>query len=115
VPQVAAANTLRLFELAGAERTRFGAERIDVPPGAAVAGARQLWVVAALVLLAAAGGALRRAPPWLVGLVAVLFLTTVLVQSETPRFRAPLDPFLLILAASALCRGAEQLRQRALA
>jgi hypothetical protein len=115
VPQVAAANTLRLFELAGAERTRFGAERIDVPPGAAVAGARQLWVVAALVLLAAVGGALRRAPPWLVGLVAVLFLTTVLVQSETPRFRAPLDPFLLILAASALCRGAEQLRQRALA
>jgi 4-amino-4-deoxy-L-arabinose transferase-like glycosyltransferase len=114
VPQVAAHNTVRLLELGGAERTRFGAETIGVPPGAAVVGAVQVWAVAALALLAAAGGALRRAPPWLALLVAALFVATVLVQSETPRFRAPLDPFLLVLAASALCRGAEQLSQRAL-
>jgi hypothetical protein len=113
--RVAAANTLRLLELGGADRIRFSAETIDVSPGAAVAGAWELWAVLALGLVAVATGALRRAPPWLLGLVAVLFLVTVLVQSETPRFRAPLDPFLVILAASALSRGAKQLRQRALA
>jgi hypothetical protein len=102
VAQVAAGNTLRLFELGGTDRIRFSAETIDVPPRAAVAGAWELWAVLALCLLAAATGALGRAPPWLLALVAVLFLATVLVQSETPRFRAP--------------RGcAEQLRQRALA
>lgn len=32
------------------------------------------------------------------------YLSVVLVNGETPRFRAPLDPFLLLLAALALAR-----------
>jgi hypothetical protein len=102
IVQVAWENSLRLLELGGAQRTRFTAATIDVPPGAAVVGAWQLWLVLAVAALGAAAGALRRVPPGLLALVAFLWLTTVLVQSETPRFRAELDPFLLMLAAIGL-------------
>jgi hypothetical protein len=44
----------------------------------------------------------RRAPRWLVALPPIFWLFTVLVQSETPRFRAPLDPFVVIAAALGL-------------
>ncbi|MEA2312227.1 MAG: hypothetical protein QOE28_2195, partial [Solirubrobacteraceae bacterium] len=105
VAEVAWGNSLRLLELGGAKRIRFAASTIDVPPGAAIAGAFELWLALAL----AAAAALRRVPPGLLALVAFLWLTTVVVQSETPRFRAPLDPFLLMLAAL----GASALRRRA--
>jgi 4-amino-4-deoxy-L-arabinose transferase-like glycosyltransferase len=111
VAQVAWGNSLRLLELGGEQRTRFAARTIDVPPGAAVVGAWQLWLVLAVTALGAATGALRRVPPGLVSLIAFLWLTTVLVQGETPRFRAPLDPFLLMLAALGLAVvGARALR-----
>jgi hypothetical protein len=102
VAQVAWGNALRLLELGGAARTRFGARTIDVPPGAAIWGARELWVVCALALAGLAGGLWRRAPAWLLALPVLLWVFTVLIQSETPRFRAPLDPFLLIVAALGL-------------
>jgi hypothetical protein len=98
VLQVAWDNSLRLLELGGDRRIRFTAHSIDVPPGAAIAGAWELWLV---IGLAAAGG-LRRAPPPLLALVAFLWLTTALVVSDTPRFRAAIDPFLLMLAALGL-------------
>jgi hypothetical protein len=100
VAQVAWGNALRLLELGGTRRIRYGAASIDVPPGAAIWGARELWV---LCLLGLAGmAAWRRAPRWLVALPPIFWLFTVLVQSETPRFRAPLDPFVVIAAALGL-------------
>jgi hypothetical protein len=102
VLQVGWENSLRLLELGGEGRTRFGARTIDVSPGAAVVGAWELWAVLAAAALGAAAGALRRVPGGLLALVAFLWLTTVLVVSETPRFRAALDPFLLMLAALGL-------------
>jgi hypothetical protein len=33
-----------------------------------------------------------------------LLISTLLVNAETPRFRAPLDPFLILLAAAAAAR-----------
>jgi 4-amino-4-deoxy-L-arabinose transferase-like glycosyltransferase len=100
VAQVAWHNSLRLLELGGAARTRFTASTIDVPGGAAVAGAWELWLYLALAAAAVALGMLRRVPGWLVALPIVLWVTTVLVQSETPRFRAPIDPFVVLLAAA---------------
>jgi 4-amino-4-deoxy-L-arabinose transferase-like glycosyltransferase len=99
VLQVAWGNSVRLLELAGAGRTRFTATTIDVSPGLAVLGAHELWLVLALIAAGLLAGAHRRIPAPLVALIAFLWLTTVLVQSETPRFRAALDPFLLMLAA----------------
>ncbi len=101
---VAWENSLRLLELGGAQRTRFTASTIDVPPGAAVVGAWELWVVVALAVV----GVIRGVPRGILALLAFLWLTTVLVQSETPRFRAEIDPFLLMLAALAIAGVARQ-------
>jgi hypothetical protein len=100
VLRVAWGNTVRLLELGGAQRTRFGAITIDAPPRAALWGARELWVVCALALVGL--GLWRRAPAWLIALPVLLWVFTVLIQSETPRFRAPIDPFLAIAAALGL-------------
>jgi 4-amino-4-deoxy-L-arabinose transferase-like glycosyltransferase len=100
VAQVAWGNSVRLLELGGAHRTRFAAGTIDVPPGAAVAGRWLLWLMLLAAAAGIAAGTLRRVPAWLLALPVLLWVTTVLVQSETPRLRAPLDPFILLLAAA---------------
>jgi hypothetical protein len=110
VPQVAWENSVRLLELGGEARTRFAARTIDVPGDAAVAGAWELW----LVLAVAAVGVVLRRPRPLLALLAFLWVSTVLVQSETPRFRAEIDPLLLMLAGLGLSvlTSADALRRR---
>jgi hypothetical protein len=108
VAQVAWGNSLRLLELGGAHRTRFAAKTIDVPPGAAVAGRWFLWLALLGAAAGIAAGALRRVPAWLLALPVLLWVTTVLVQSETPRLRAPLDPFILLLAAAGVTMVAQR-------
>lgn len=99
VASVAWHNTLRLFDLDGFARTRFTAGTIDLPGGPAVAGAIMFYAVALLALAGALSARARQAPRalWLLG--ALQFASTVLVISETPRFRTPLEPFILLLAA----------------
>lgn len=109
VPRVLWHNTVRLLELARPGRTRFTAATIDVSPSAAVWGARMLWAVLLLALAGLAVGTLRRVPWFLIGLFVLLWVSTALIQSETPRFRAALDPFLVMLAAA----GAIALGRRA--
>lgn len=92
-------NTVRLFDLDGFARTRFTAGTIDLPGGAAVAGAIMFWVVALLALAGALSARARQAPRTLWLLPVLQFASTVLVISETPRFRTPLEPFILLLAA----------------
>jgi hypothetical protein len=92
-------NTLRLLELDGFARTRFTAATIDLPGDPAVAGAIMFYVIALLALAGAVLRAARRAPAWLWLVPALQFVSTVLVISETPRFRTPIEPFLLLLAA----------------
>jgi 4-amino-4-deoxy-L-arabinose transferase-like glycosyltransferase len=97
---VAAVNSLRLADLAGAVRRRASAAEFGITRTAADAGAICFWCVAALALLGALTKAVRRAPVtlWLVPLA--LLASVVLVNAGTPRFRAPLDPFVILLAAA---------------
>lgn len=97
-------NTIRLFDLDGSARTRFGAATVDLPGTPAVVGAYMFYVVALLALGGALLPAVRRAPWALWLLLALQFLTTVFANTETPRFRTPLEPFFLILAACCLER-----------
>ena len=92
-------NTLRLVELDGTARIRWGAATIGLPPGAAVDGAIMFYGVALLALAGVFLPATRRAPRALWIVPALQFLTTVLANAETPRFRTPLEPFVLLLAA----------------
>jgi hypothetical protein len=39
-----------------------------------------------------------------------MFLSVVFLVVETPRYRTPIDPFLVLLAAAALAAGWERMR-----
>jgi len=102
-------NILRLLELEGSRAWRTSAASIDLNEGTARIGVLSFWVVglAALLGLALGGGA--RAPGWLWWVPVLLALSVIPVNAETPRFRLPIDPFLLLLAAYGLSELARRL------
>jgi 4-amino-4-deoxy-L-arabinose transferase-like glycosyltransferase len=99
---VAYHNTLRLLELEGTYPWRASYSNIGVSRGLARAGVLWFWLMAVLALVGAVGARARAAPRWLWLTPVLLYLSVVFVNAETPRFRAPLDPFVLLLAALAL-------------
>jgi hypothetical protein len=70
--------------------------------------------VVVMLLLAAAGACLRRARavPLFVWLVPLLLFIPVVFFLATPRYRLPLDPFLLMLAALALVQAGSYAKRR---
>jgi NADH:ubiquinone oxidoreductase subunit K len=60
------------------------------------------WVFAILALLGAATARARRAPAYVWAVPALMFLSVVFLVVETPRYRTPIDPFVVLLAALAL-------------
>jgi 4-amino-4-deoxy-L-arabinose transferase-like glycosyltransferase len=110
VAVVAWGTTRRTLDLAGRDWSRHTAGTISIGRVWADRGVLCFW---ALALLALAGAATRRAraAPWFVwAFPALMFLSVVFLVVETPRYRTPLDPFIVVLAALALAAGAERLR-----
>jgi hypothetical protein len=70
--------------------------------GTAHTGVVAFWILALLALAGLITRSVREAPRWLWGIPILLALSTVLVNMETPRFREPVDPFLILLAACAV-------------
>jgi len=103
---VAFHNTLRLLELEGSRAWQISSASVGIDLSLAHVGVFSFWLLLAVVLAGLATRpvrrALSRAPRWLWGVPLVMWLTVVLVNAETPRFREPLDPFLILLAAVAL-------------
>jgi hypothetical protein len=99
-------NSLRLLELEGSYAWRASAYAMGLDRGVAEIGVYSFWLLAALALAGAATGATRRAPGALWAVPALLWLVTVLVNAETPRFREPIDPLLIILAGCGLVSAA---------
>jgi hypothetical protein len=89
-------NARRWLDLAGLRRARFEAQTADIGPGWADAAVPFAWLLAAVAVSGAAVVG-RRPAFWLAP--GALLVVTLLVNAETPRFRAPLDPFLILLAA----------------
>jgi 4-amino-4-deoxy-L-arabinose transferase-like glycosyltransferase len=110
---VAFHNTLRLLELEGTQAWQISSSSIGINLSLARIGVLSFWLLLAVVLAGLATRpvrrALSRAPRWLWGVPFVMWLTVVLVNAETPRFREPLDPFLILLAAVALATAAKRL------
>jgi hypothetical protein len=106
VVELAGLNLLRMFKLAGDESFTFywNLER-DMTAGRRVVDSVGLALVVLLVLLALAGrrsrSALREAPWWL-WLVPAFLLASSLLLLGNPRYRAPIDPFLVLVAAAAV-------------
>jgi hypothetical protein len=100
-------NTLRMLDLDGRQRWRATAATITVEHDWADAGVACFWAFAALAVAGALTRRARRAPPWLWAVPALLFLSVVFLAVETPRYRTPLDPFVILLAAVALSTASD--------
>jgi 4-amino-4-deoxy-L-arabinose transferase-like glycosyltransferase len=103
---VAFHNTLRLFELEGSYAWHASAKAQSLPIELARAGVFSFWALCLLALAGAFTKLARSAPTWVWFVPLLLALSVVLVNVETPRFRAPVDPFLILLATAGLATAA---------
>ena len=101
-------NTRRMLDLAGLRRSRATAATITIDHYWADRGILCFWVVAALALAGAFTAMARRAPWYVWAMPVLMFLSVVFLVVETPRYRTPIDPFLVLLAAAALVTGARR-------
>jgi 4-amino-4-deoxy-L-arabinose transferase-like glycosyltransferase len=106
-------NTLRLLELAGSSAWQASAKAMGLGDGIAHTGIVSFWIVCVLAIAGALTRAARAAPRWLWLTPALLALSVVLVNVETPRFREPVDPFLIVLAACAVAAALGKLGRAA--
>jgi hypothetical protein len=104
-------NSLRLLELEGQFAYRASAKAQSLPRGIADAGVICFWILCVLALFGAFTHRVRAAPPWVWAIPLLLWLTVALVNAETPRFREPIDPFLILAAACALAAAPAALRR----
>jgi hypothetical protein len=108
-------NTRRTLDLAGRDWARHTAGTISVEPGWADAGVICFWIFALLALAGALTGRARLTPAFVWAFPALMFVSVVFLVVETPRYRSPIDPFIVLLAALALSAGvarAKRLRPR---
>jgi uncharacterized membrane protein YhhN len=91
-----------MFELEGSTAWHDSAAALDLPAGDAEVGVIAFWVLCLLALGGLFTQTVRAAPRWPWAVPVLLALSVVFVNVETPRFREPIDPFLLVLAAGAV-------------
>jgi 4-amino-4-deoxy-L-arabinose transferase-like glycosyltransferase len=103
-------NTRRMLELAGRRRSRATAATITVDHKWADRGILCFWIVGGVALAGLATRRVRRAPGFVWAVPILMFLSVVFLVVETPRYRTPIDPFLVLLAAAALVTGFERVR-----
>ncbi len=112
--QAAFYNTLRMLELEGSSAWGTSAAVQGISTTNAHTGVISFYVVAILALLGALTTPVRRAPKWIWGVPILMWLSVVTVNMETPRFREPIEPFLILLAAGALAAAAARVGPRLL-
>jgi 4-amino-4-deoxy-L-arabinose transferase-like glycosyltransferase len=95
-------NTRRMLDLAGLRRSRATAATLTIDHKWADRGIVCFWIVAALALAGALAGVARRTPAWVWAVPVLMFLSVVFLVVETPRYRTPIDPFVILLAAATL-------------
>jgi 4-amino-4-deoxy-L-arabinose transferase-like glycosyltransferase len=103
-------NALQLLELNGSSAWEASAASIGLKRGTAEIAIVGFWACLVLAVLGALTPSARRAPKWLWLVPILLALGTVWVRAETPRFRLPIDPFLILLASLAITSALERVR-----
>ena len=96
--------TRRMLDLAGLDwrDPHRGDDHASTTTGP-TAGVMCFWIFALLALAGAFTATARGGRRWCVWAVPVLmFLSVVFLVVETPRYRTPIDPFIVLLAALAL-------------
>ncbi len=102
--------TLRLLNLTGAGLERVLARPEAYPPSLAVASVYAFWLLAALGLGGIVTAGARRAPLALWACPVMIVLPSVFILGTT-RYRAPADPFVILLAAVGLSAAWQRLRE----
>jgi 4-amino-4-deoxy-L-arabinose transferase-like glycosyltransferase len=112
--KVAVFNTQRLLDFSGLSRARQMATTSGITSTwVTYAGVFSFWAVLAVAAAGVAMRRLHRAVPGFVWLAAgLLSLSIVLVSTETPRFRVPLDPLVILVAGAGLAAASERVRGR---
>lgn len=100
--QAAADNTLRMFELEGSYAWHASARALSIRPGFAQVGVISFWVMCVLAIAGLFTRRARRVPLWVWAIPLLWWITVVPINVETPRFREPIDPFLILLAGCAV-------------
>jgi 4-amino-4-deoxy-L-arabinose transferase-like glycosyltransferase len=112
VAEVGARNTLRLFDLAGFDHAEEVWSFAGVKPLTADLGVVGFYLMIPFVLIGAFTAAARRAPLFIWLTPLVLFLSVIFIADSGARYRAPIDPFLILLAALGLAALLDRLRAR---
>jgi hypothetical protein len=105
-------NSLRLLELEGTYAWHASAHAMGLDLKTARVGVISFWILTLLAIAGAVTRAARRAPRWLWVTPVLLWLSVAVINAETPRFREPVDPFLILLAACALSAAVRALSAR---
>jgi hypothetical protein len=101
---------MRLFGFNSLRLSTFTATLAGISSArVADAGVYSFWAMGALALVAGLNGRMRKLVPGFIWLAAaLLFLSIVLVNSEAPRLRLPIDPFVLLLAGAGMAAAVSQ-------
>jgi hypothetical protein len=105
---VAFHNTLRMFELEGSFAWHASYDAIGLPARAAGIGVVSFWVLLVMAIAGLFTAVGRGAPRGLGGFPGLYRVSIAFINVETPRFREPIDPFFVLLAACALATAAHR-------
>jgi dolichyl-phosphate-mannose-protein mannosyltransferase len=112
-PLAAGADNLRrMFELEGSAAWQASARAVDLPVADARIGVIAFYVLCLLAITGLVTRAARAAPRWPWAVPVLFALSVIFVNVETPRFREPIDPFLLVLAGCAVEAAIRRARLR---
>jgi 4-amino-4-deoxy-L-arabinose transferase-like glycosyltransferase len=92
-------NTLRMFELEGSYAWHASASAQGLRANVAAIGIVGFWLTCLLAIGGLFTGMAHRSPWWMWAMPVLWWLTIAAVNVETPRFREPIDPFIVLLAA----------------
>lgn len=105
-------NTLRMLELEGPAAWHASALAMGLSVPTARWGVAAFWLLGLLALAGAFTRAARQAPRWLWGVPLLLAISVVVINVETPRFREPIDPYLVLLAGCAVAAAVQRTAAR---
>lgn len=105
-------NTRRILHLSGQRYERLAAQDFNYDFSLHEVGRFGFYAAAVLAILGAFTASARRAPLWFWLTPAAFFLSAVF-SAGLIRYRAPVDPFLLLLGALAVSSAATRLARRA--
>ncbi len=103
-------NTRRMLDTTGLKWSGHTLATIGVPRRYAPPMLACFWLFAVVALVGAFTRGARRAPLWLWSVPVLLYLSVVFLVFETPRYRTGIDPFIVMLAALALCAAYDRVR-----